>query len=118
MTCWFKTSSLRNWIHEPDRNIFVVSALAAALLFGVQGAYREIETSGGPAAPACKGESKSFALSSPMEMEHEELRSNLAPIDQGGVGRQARPPRPWQGVMDNHFAGRRGTSKPCLPSAC
>ena len=107
-----KASFIEEFIHEPDQNISGLDA-AAALLFGVQLAYAQ---SGAVAHPSpAKENSKSFAIPRPMEIEHEELHSNLAQLSKAG-GRTGEAANAVAAVLDHHFAKR--TNMPCLPSAC
>ena len=79
----------------------VVSSLAVALLFGVQGAYAQ---SGAVAHPTpAKEKSKSFAIPRPMEMEHEELHSNLAQLTKAG-GQTGEAAKAVAAVLDSHLA--------------
>lgn len=90
---------------------FVVSALTAGLLFGVQGAYAQ---SGAAAnhSPA-KERSKSFAIPRSMEMEHEELHSDLAQLTKAG-GRTGEAAKAVAGVLDSHFAKENEYALPSL----
>jgi hypothetical protein len=89
----------------------VVSALAAALLFGAQGAYAQ---SGAVAHPSpAKEKSKSFAIPRPMEMEHEELHSDLAQLTKAG-GQTGEAAKAVAAVLDNHFAKENEFALPPL----
>ena len=89
----------------------VVSALAAALLFGVQGAYAQ---SGAVAHPSPATEkSKSFAIPKPMEMEHEELHSDLTQLTKAG-GQTGEAAKAVAAVLDNHFAKENEFALPPL----